>query len=698
MSSPSLFALQENHLLSHLKAATSTDGLHALVVDPHTHALLLRVTSKDALLRLVTSVEIITAPRKPQPFSRAVYLVHPLVLHLNCIAADAAARRYKCGALLLAPLSHWEDTARARLDKLVHESGAYLDSPPAFVPASMYPLEPRVFLADHVAQNPMPVYYNENCGDVVLPQIRKSARAIVNAVVAAGEYPLLRFYRSPHSTHAAARLPELLADEVQRQLDDHARHDPHYPPESVGDKPRAVLVVCDRALDLYAPLLHEFSYQAMAMDVVPQLEHEGKYTYTVQTEKGDTTETTATLDSEDDVWAAVRHMHIVEALEVIVTRIAHLIQNNPLMVDRAKAKTALDLMYVVAHLLGFDDERRLVTLHKTLIDECLDINARRKLAEFAADFEQTCCAEGTLFEGVRNTHLAADLVALLARDDLHVNDKVRLVLIYGLYRGGLPSTDFVKLAKFIGVKDSHIVSLVLRCFVNLYKLGFPVVKDSPRDPPVRTTTFHTINNDGTYNTSRFAPGLKSVLARAARFELDEDIFPYFRDKPLEEDSARPQLDRPGSMRNTRIRAQWAPTARTLPAHRPRVFCFVAGGVTYSEMRSVYELSAMQNKDFFLGSETVLRPRDFLIGLQDIDQVKTPGTLDLEIVKELYASQEAPEYLAERHERPRQERQEPSRPLSVEVPPLRRAPQAPPPLFPQPKVEEKKKLRLKRLFK
>lgn len=51
------------------------------------------------------------------------------------------------------------------------------------------------------------------------------------------------------------------------------------------------------------------------------------------------------------------------------------------------------------------------------------------------------------------------MIVLLAREDLHVNDKMRLVLIYGLYRGGLAESDFVKLAKFIGVKNTQIVSL-----------------------------------------------------------------------------------------------------------------------------------------------------------------------------------------------------------------------------------------------
>ena len=41
------------------------------------------------------------------------------------------------------------------------------------------------------------------------------------------------------------------------------------------------------------------------------------------------------------------------------------------------------------------------------------------MAEFAADFEQTCCAEGVSFEGERK-HLHDDLIILLARDDLHI--------------------------------------------------------------------------------------------------------------------------------------------------------------------------------------------------------------------------------------------------------------------------------------
>lgn len=655
----SLYTLQASYLLDQIKLVAQPPGLYALVVDQKTHAALFQVIAKLALLRVVTAVELIDSKRPVQPFLQAVYLVELLIFNFNCILADVHAKRYKLGHGLFVPLSQWEEEPSHffHLAKFLQNPavdayfghGANIHT----VHASMVPVELRVFLADKTTPNSMPIFYNENCSDLVLPQVRRAARAIVNCVVVAGEYPLIRFYSLPESTHQAARLPELIADEVQRQIDEYSRTHHDYPPASCGDKPRAILVICDRTLDLYAPLLHEFTYQAMAMDIVEGLERNGKYVYEVENERGENQEMSTSLESEDDeTWVALRHMHIIEASELIIGRINDLIKNNPLMIDRTKAKTSSDLMYVVAHLQGFDEERRQVTLHKTLIDECLDINAKRKLAEFAADFEQTCTAEGTSFEGVHNKRLHDDLIVLLARDDLHVNDKVRLVLIYSLYRGGLAESDFVKLAKFIGVKDRQIISLVLRCFFNLRKLDYPIVKKTVKDKRVVRQSFHTINNDGTYNTSRFAPGLKRVLYNAAKYELDEDWFPYFRDKPLEDDVPRQRGQKPvgegGSSRNPRIKASWAPansrSSLSASKNRQRVFCYVAGGITHSEIRLMYELSATVNKDFYLGSESILKPRDFLIGLQSIDDVKDLQTLELPLYKELTASNKAPDYL------------------------------------------------------
>lgn len=53
----------------------------------------------------------------------------------------------------------------------------------------------------------------------------------------------------------------------------HPGQKPSNPP-----RPRGVLFITDRTMDLYAPLLHEFTYQAMAEDLLP-IEDGVKYRY-----------------------------------------------------------------------------------------------------------------------------------------------------------------------------------------------------------------------------------------------------------------------------------------------------------------------------------------------------------------------------------------------------------------------------------
>lgn len=670
----SLLNLSRQYILDVIKSYQSQGSLTSLIIDDSIKSSLYRVVPKDTLLRYVTLIELIESPRKIQPFIEAIYLLPPTLLNIKCILADIQVKRYKKGhALFLEP------SQLPEYQKIVQHQGVYFQSI-TILPFSMYPAESNVFLTDLCTPNPLPLYYNENCSDLVLEQIGHVARTLVSMMAITGEYPLIRYFSPPASkdgfVNKAARLPELIANEFQIQIDNYARLNQNYPPPHDASKPRLILLITDRTMDLYAPLLHEFLYQAMANDIVPSLEREGKYTYKSENEKGEVAEVNVYLDNESDQdWISLRHLHIIESSELIIAKINELIAKNPLMVDRTKATTSTDLMYIVAHLKGFDDERKQVTLHKTLIDECLDRNSDRKLAEFAADFEQTCAAGGTSFEGIRNKQLAGDLIELLAREDLAINDKMRLVLIYALYRGGLISLDFKKLVKFIGLTDVHAESVTQRCFTNFQKLGFQIIKPDIKLKKSEKVEFHTINNEGTFNTSRYGPGIKSVLQKASKYQLDEETFPYFRDKPLEEDLPHDQQQQQqgnhngplsgsgsGSLRNPRIKASWAQSSNKVStldgirntnggSSRPkqRIFCYVAGGMTYSEMRSVYELTleSQNNKEFFVGSEGILKPRDFLIGLQSIDSVKTRAELDLNLDKQRQKSHmKAPAYLLE----------------------------------------------------
>ena len=59
--------------------------------------------------------------------------------------------------------------------------------------------------------------------------------------------------------------------------DAHARLNPKFKTECVQD--RAMLIIVDRTLDFMAPLLHEFTYQAMLCDLVQTGLNDNKYTH-----------------------------------------------------------------------------------------------------------------------------------------------------------------------------------------------------------------------------------------------------------------------------------------------------------------------------------------------------------------------------------------------------------------------------------
>ena len=82
-----------------------------------------------------------------------------------------------------------------------------------------------------------------------------------------GEYPTIRYHKPRNAAHEASVLCSHLARFVQDEIDMYATYHKDFPPPS--SRPRGVLYILDRSMDLVAPLVHEFTYQAMVHDLLP---------------------------------------------------------------------------------------------------------------------------------------------------------------------------------------------------------------------------------------------------------------------------------------------------------------------------------------------------------------------------------------------------------------------------------------------
>jgi syntaxin-binding protein 1 len=88
-------------------------------------------------------------------------------------------------------------------------------------------------------------------------------------------------------------------------------------------------------------------------------------------------------------------------------------------------------------------------------------------------------------------------------------------------------------------------------------------------------------------------------------KLDNALFPYVKDSPTPAGAPAASM-RSAPVQTTSLRSQkpiWHKAARPggVTDTRQRVLVFMAGGMTYSEIREAYQLSVSLNKDIYIGA-------------------------------------------------------------------------------------------------
>jgi syntaxin-binding protein 1 len=132
-----------------------------------------------------------------------------------------------------------------------------------------------------------------------------------------------------------------------------------------------VLFITDRSMDLAAPFLHEFTYQAMCNDLLP-IEDGSKYKWaarcfvvaeakphgrhTFRNEQGVMEDTEAILNDDDKVWVDVRHMHMKEALDTLVAAFRAFNQEH----GQSTGSSINDLKDMLANLPGMKESKEKV--------------------------------------------------------------------------------------------------------------------------------------------------------------------------------------------------------------------------------------------------------------------------------------------------------------------------------------------------
>jgi syntaxin-binding protein 1 len=361
-------------------------------------------------------------------------------------------------------------------------------------------------------------------------------------------------------------------------------------------------------MDLVAPLIHEFTYQAMAHDLLPIREAD-RITYkTVLNEGRDDQEVKdMEIQEADDIWVKNRHTHMKDTIERLMGDFQKFIDDNPHFTNQSDATSLNAIKDMLAGLPQFQSMKEAYSLHLSMAQECMAIFQQRKLPDIAS-VEQTL-ATGLDEDYRKPKNLADQLVRLLDDESTAPQDRLRLILLYILYKDGIVAEDIPRLLAHAGLPPQNLETMT-----NMELLGARTtvpLKDKHQPPPPLFVgrTAPTAQSEE-YALSRYEPQLKLLLQELVRGQLDPGTFPY----------TKPPADTGPEVQQTSLRSAkptWAQNRRSTHENRQRIIVFVAGGATYSESRACYEVSRESGKDVLLATSHMLTPELFIRQVTDL---------------------------------------------------------------------------------
>ncbi|CAI2722951.1 unnamed protein product [Schistosoma spindalis] len=552
----------------------------------------------------ITLVEDIFKKREVLPIE-AIYLITPTDESLKLLMEDfqGSQSQYRYAHVFFT-----EACPDELFNRLCQSNSAIFLKTLKEINIAFLPVESRVFSLD----SPMsfqyyfnPVARQQGSGQ----QLERIAEQIATLCATLGEYPVIR-YRTQFERNAE------FAQLVQQKLDAYKADDPQ-----MGEGPqkeRSQLILLDRGFDPISPILHELTFQAMAYDLLA-IEND-VYRY-INTSGPEERVKEIILDETDELWCELRHQHIAVVSQQVTSKLKKFAEDKR-MVNAGDKTTMRDLSQMLKKMPQYQKELSMYSTHFHLAEDCMQTyqNHANKLCKVEQDL-----AMGTDAEGERVKDHMRTMVPILIDQSVSAYDKLRVILLYVIQRGGINEENLAKLVQHAQIPSSQA------CIVrNLMHLGVPAIQDASgagigrrKLPQPYLPANRRQREDGPrYQMSRWTPYIKDLMEDAAEDKLDPKLFQYFGGGPV-----RGPGTRTGNAPMSARYGMWHRDKSQQPRSGPRLIFFVIGGISFSEIRCAYELmnTALGKQwDIIVGGTHILVPEAFLKDLEKLSY--PPGTV------------------------------------------------------------------------
>ncbi|KAG6399242.1 hypothetical protein SASPL_140718 [Salvia splendens] len=420
------------------------------------------------------------------------------------------------------------------------------------------------------------------------------------------EFPYVR-YRAAKSldpntmTTFRDLIPTKLAASVWNNLMKYKANLPNFPQLETCE-----LLILDRSIDQIAPIIHEWTYDAMCHDL---LNMDGnKYIHEVPSKTGGRPEKKEVLlEDHDPIWLELRHTHIADASERLHEKMTNFVSKNK-----------------AAQIHG----SRLIA---GKINKIIRESGLKDVGQLEQD----------LVFGDAGTK---DIINFLrTKEDVSREYKLRLLMIYAaVYPEKFDDDKISKLMEMAKLPPDDATAV--------YNMRLLESSSDPKKSSLAPFSLkfdvhkkkHAARKDRageevTWQLSRFYPVIEELVENLSKGKLPRNDFPCMNEpSPTIHGSSHAVTARSGSMptphsKRSRRTATWARprnsddgySSDSILRHASsdfkkmgqRIFVFIVGGATRSELRACHKLSAKLQREIVLGSSSLDDPPQFITKLK-----------------------------------------------------------------------------------
>ncbi|WKA05559.1 hypothetical protein VitviT2T_023520 [Vitis vinifera] len=586
----------------------------------------------------ISLVEDLYRRRQPLPSLDAIYFIQPSKENVVMFLSDMSGRvpLYKKAFVFFSSPIPKDLVNHIKSDtSVLPRIGALRE-----MNLEYFPVDSQAFITDHeraleelLGENVENTRKFDNC-------LNTMATRISTIFASLKELPLVR-YRAAKTLDGSAvatfrdLVPTKLAAAVWNSLEKYKSTIPNFPQTGTCE-----LLILDRSIDQIAPVIHEWTYDAMCHDL---LEMDGnKYVHEIPSKTGGEPEKKEVLlEDHDPVWLELRHVHIADASERLHDKMTNFVSKNKAAQLHQRDSNELstrDLQKMVQALPQYSEQMEKLSLHVEIagkINRTIREMGLRDLGQLEQDL---------VFGDVG----AKEVINFLrTKQDATSENKLRLLMIYAsVYPEKFEGDKGLKLMQLarLSPEDMKVVnnmrllegsSATKKKSSGGFSLKFDGQKVKNAARKDRTT------EEETWQLSRFYPMIEELIEKLNKGELPKNEYLCMNE---------PSPPVPRSTDGASARTSQAPASQPVKSRRTatwarsrvsddgcssdsvlknvsvdfknmgqRIFVFIIGGATRSELRVCHKLTAKLRREVVLGSSSIDDPPQFITKLKMLSE-------------------------------------------------------------------------------